>query len=305
MAAIGAALAALVVTTGATSKALDTRASYPEGPLYVGETLYYAEMGADRVSTIEKGRKRVFWSEPDCGPTALAPYGEGLLVFCHIGERFALVDRAGRTVRHFGREPDEVFPARPVGHPNDGIADDKGGVYFSDPGPFSKDAPAQGAVKRLGPDGVVTTVASDLWYPNGIWFDAGARALFVDEHLARRVLRFDVAADGTLSNKTVFAEIDAIAPPSTAPFFREAGVDGLERAPNGDLVVAIYGESRLLQLTPEGKLRRVIPTPFQYVTNIAFAPDGSAAVVGSFINDQPPFPGQVIRLPPEAFAIPR
>lgn len=298
-----AGLAAIAVATGASTATLDPKASYPEGPLYVGERLFYAEMGADRVSTIMKGVRRTFWTEEGCGPTSIAPYGGGLLVFCHLGERFALVDMSGRTLRHFGREPDELFPQRPVGNPNDGVADDEGGVYYSDPGPFSKAARAQGFVKRIGPDGNVTTVAANLWYPNGIWFDASARKLYVDEHLARRVLRYDVGPDGALVNKEVFAEIDAIAGPSKAPPFREAGVDGLEMAPNGDLVVAIYGEARLLQITPAGKLRREIPVPFQYVTNIAFAPDGSAAVVGSFINDTPPFPGQVIRLPATTFAI--
>ncbi|MFZ4603116.1 MAG: SMP-30/gluconolactonase/LRE family protein [Caulobacterales bacterium] len=301
-AVLGACAAALAL--GAAPATLDPNASYPEGAFYLDGRLLYAEMGADRVSQIVQGRKTTFWSEPGCGPTAIATYGDGVLIFCHIGERFAYVGKDSVTRRHFGRAPDATAPAGPVGNPNDGIADDKGGVYYSDPGPFSKRAAPQGYVKRLGPDGAVTTVAEGLWYPNGIWFDRRAQKLYVDEHLARRVLRYDVAADGSLRNREVFAAIDQIAPPPPPPRFAEAGVDGLEMAPNGDLVVAVYGEGRLLQIAPNGKLRRVIPVPFRYVTNIAFAPSGDAAIVGSLINDQPPFPGQVILLPAATFAAP-
>jgi sugar lactone lactonase YvrE len=286
------------------ARVVDPNASYPEGAFYVDGRLFYAEMGADRVSMIDGGRKRTFWKEDGCGPTAIATYGDGLLIFCHLGSRFAYLSKAGVTRRHFGLMPGAMYADKPVGSPNDGIADDNGGVYYSDPGLFSKSASPSGAVRRLGPDGVVRTVAEGLRYPNGIWFDARARKLYVDEHLARRILRFDVSADGSLANQEVFAEVDKFdAPPPSVPPYAEAGVDGLERAPNGDLVVAIYGEGRLLQIDPNGRLRRIIPTPFPYVTNIAFAPNGDAAIVGSFVNNKPPFQGQVIVLPAAAFAI--
>ena len=300
---LGACAAALALA--AAPATLDPNASYPEGAFYLDGRLLYAEMGADRVSQIVQGRKTTFWSEPGCGPTSIAAYGEGVLVFCHIGQRFAYVGKDGATRRHFGRASGGFVSTAPVGSPNDGVADDQGGVYYSDPGPFSKRTPPQGAVKRIGPDGGVATVAEGLWYPNGVWFDRRARKLYVDEHLARRVLRYDVAADGALRNREVFADIDQIAPAPSPPRYAEAGVDGLEMAPNGDLVVAVYGEGRLLQIAPNGKLRRVIPVPFRYVTNIAFAPNGDAAVVGSLINDQPPFPGQVILLPAATFAAPQ
>ncbi|MEZ6021888.1 MAG: hypothetical protein R3C16_00310 [Hyphomonadaceae bacterium] len=68
--------------------------SYPEGALWQGERLYFAEMGADRISTYERGTRGVFFSQQGCGPTAIAPYGEGFLVLCHI-DRAVAVDANG------------------------------------------------------------------------------------------------------------------------------------------------------------------------------------------------------------------
>lgn len=298
---VGLVAGAALIALAAFDAPIDATASYPEGPLYLDGRLYYAEMGADRVSMIVGGAKRTFWREAGCGPTAMAPYGDDLAILCHEGERFAIVSRAGKTLGHVGLQPGEVFARTPVGAPNDGYSDGRGGVYYSDPGPFSKQSTPRGAVMRLGADGAVTRLAGGLWYPNGIYHHASSRTLYVSEHLARRILAFPVLADGTLGPAKTYAKIDDIAPKPTTPFYAEAGVDGLEMAPNGDIVVALYGEGRLIQIDPQGRLRRVIPVPFPYVTNVAFAPNGDAAVVGAFINDRPPFRGQVIRLPAATF----
>jgi sugar lactone lactonase YvrE len=58
------------------------------------------------------------------------------------------------------------------------------------------------------------------------------------------------------------------------------------------MVVAIYGEGRLLQIDRAGKLIGEIVVPTQYETNIAFGAPG-AVVVGAYDNANPPFPGEV------------
>ena len=44
-------------------------ASYPEGPLWIGERLLYAEMGTHKVVEWKAGQRRDFWHEAGCGPT--------------------------------------------------------------------------------------------------------------------------------------------------------------------------------------------------------------------------------------------
>lgn len=286
------ALVALCGAAAAATVVIDASAAYPEGPLATPAGALVAEMGADRVSLYARdGTKRTFVEEPGCGPTSVAPYEGGYLVLCHLAGAVVVYGPDGALSRRF----------EGLGNPNDSFADGRGGVYFSSPGLFSKRTRPAGRVMYLSSTGDITTVADQLWYPNGVYVDQTARALYVSEHLARRILRYDIAADGQLGAMTVFADIDAIDPPLNFPAYREAGPDGLERAPNGDLVVAIYGEGRLLQIRPDGKLRRVIAAPAQYVTNIAFEADGGAVVTAPKDNLNPPFPGVVARLPAQVF----
>lgn len=284
---IGALLAA-AVGLGAL---LDETSRYPEGPLYAGGALYVSEMAADTVYRFENDTKRAFFTQAGCGPTAIAPYGEGFLVLCHLGQAVVAVDGQGRPLRRLtGGAGGTAFQ-----DPNDCSADDRGGVYFSDPGVFSTASPPSGRIWRLDAAGTAHIVAAGLHYPNGVFFDAPRRRLLVSEHLARRVLAFPVESNGALGKAVVLADIDALA--GKRGTYREAGPDGLEIGPDGVLYVALYGEGRVLRLTPEGRLLGEIATPFAYVTNVAFAPSGKGGVtVGSYVNDRAPFPGAVVGL---------
>jgi gluconolactonase len=280
----------------ARAEVVDPRASYPEGPLWQDGKLYVAEMGADAVFIHENGAKRAFWRERGCGPTSVAPYGDGLLVLCHIGRAVVAVSDAGVEVQRW-RVDDNGVRLR---NPNDSFADGRGGVYFSDPGVFSADSRPQGAVLYLGADGSLRRVAESLHYPNGVFVDQNEQTLYVDEHLRRRVLRYPILEGGELGPSHVFADIDALT--RRVGSYREAGPDGLERGPGGDLYVCLYGEGRVLRLSPQGRLIASIPVATPYLTNIAFGPDGAAYLTGSFDNLAPPFPGQVMRLAPAELA---
>lgn len=287
-------VAALALCGAAHAEVLDANAGYPEGALWRDGAAHYTEMSADRVIAVRAGAKRIVWTEAGCGPTSLAAWGGGLLVLCHRGANLVALGADGAVRRRW----DRVDGGAPLQDPNDSSADGAGGVYVSDPGIFSVDARATGAVLHLSRTGALRRVALGLRYPNGVHFDAGERALYVSEHLKRRVLRYPVLADGALGPMTVFADIDALT--RRVGDYAEAGPDGLERGPDGNLYVCLYGEGRILRLTREGRLAGVVPVATPYVTNIAFAPDGSAIVTGAFENLAPPMRGQVMRLPARA-----
>ncbi|KAF0187280.1 MAG: SMP-30/gluconolactonase/LRE family protein [Hyphomonadaceae bacterium] len=278
------------------AEVFDRSARYPEGPLWREGKLYVAEMGADAVFFHERGEKRVFWRDDGCGPTSIAPYGDGVLVLCHIGRAVVAVSDAGVETRRW-RADDAGVRLR---DPNDSFADGQGGVYFSDPGVFSIDTRPHGAVLYLGADGSLRRVAENLHYPNGVFVDRQEHALYVDEHMRRRVLKFPIIGGGALGAHSVFADVDALT--TRVGDYREAGPDGLERGPDGDFYICLYGEGRVLRLSPQGRLVASISVATPYLTNIAFGPDGYAYLTGSFDNTSPPFPGQVIRLSPTALS---
>jgi len=63
----------------------------------------------------------------------------------------------------------------------------------------------------LAPDGSVLQVVPDMAFPNGMVLDPSGTALIVAETMAMRLTRFDVAADGTLSNRRSFADLELVA----------------------------------------------------------------------------------------------
>ena len=294
-----AAIAALAAGAAAVGLSVDgprrdspepVAASYPEGPLSHGGRLYVAEMGADRVSVVDRGELRGFFTQARCGPTAIAPYGEGYLVLCHLGGRAVEVSKAGEELRRWSADAG----GDPLTDPNDASADGLGGVYISDPGVFSRKTEPHGRVLHLGADGELRVVAEELWYPNGVYVDRVLEHLYVSEHLAGRVLRFEIGPDGSLGSPATVARL-ADADPSErydTPH-PESGPDGLEIGPDGELYVAVYGQGRVLRFAPDGSSRGAVDVPTRYVTNVTFLPDGTLVTTGSFTNHDPPFPGEL------------
>jgi gluconolactonase len=283
-----AALAgAIVLAAASVASAQTLRASYPEGPLWQGERLYFAEMGADRVTLYERGETRSFFSQRGCGPTAIAPYGEGFLILCHRRGRVVAVDAQGRETRRWTHDAQ----GNALRDPNDVSADGRGGVYFSDPGVFDQDAPAEGAVLYLNAAGELTRVAGPLHYPNGV--HVAGEAVYVSEHLRRRVLRFAIAADGRLGEARVFADLTAFGSSRYRSPYSQSGPDGLEVGPDGALHVAVYGEGCVLRFSPAGALLSETQVGPRYVTNVAFRANGAMAVTGVFQNTRAPYRGEV------------
>jgi SMP-30/Gluconolactonase/LRE-like region len=62
------------------------------------------------------------------------------------------------------------------------------------------------ALHRVDPDGAVTEVAADLWFPNGSVITPDG-VLIVNETFGNRVTAFDLTGDGRLVNRRTWAEL--------------------------------------------------------------------------------------------------
>lgn len=240
--------------------------AYPEGPVVIDGVLYYAEMGNDRVMRFDGETNAPVWTRNRCGPTTVAPYGKSsLAVLCHREEIVALIGADGRQTGIIDRDRD----GKRFANPNAGTSDGKGGVYFSSSGSFSPGARATGAILYLDASGAVTPVARGIHYANGVAVSPDGGTLFASEHLERQVLAFDIAADGTLSNRRTFVRLDDLVGPDPDRGW-EVGPDGLAIDRDGNLIIAEYGAGRLLVVDRAGKLVATIAVPERYVTASAF-----------------------------------
>jgi sugar lactone lactonase YvrE len=71
-------------------------------------------------------------------------------------------------------------------------------------------APEPGVVALVRPDGTTRAFAADLQFPNGMALTPDGKTLLVSESFAGRITAFDIAADGALVNRRVWA--DGVAP---------------------------------------------------------------------------------------------
>lgn len=286
MRALVAAVAAAAALFLTPSQAQDAwPGSYPEGPVWVGETLYWAEMRAHRVMRWDGNEPEVFYEAPGCGPTAIAPFlgGGDLLILCHLAGSLHHLDQTG-TLRDtiLGNGRDLVLR-----NPNDAASDHEGGVWFTDPGPFFADADPVGRLYHLSPGGTLTLAADGLAYGNGVHVDRQGKRLLLSEHLARRVLAYPIAP--WTGEPEVLVDLDALG--LRKPAYPEAGPDGLEIGPDGTLWIAEYGARRLLGWRDGRGLVAALQVDTDFVTNIAFSSGGLAAMTGAYQNDRPPYRG--------------
>jgi len=94
-----------------------------------------------------------------------------------------------------------------TGHLNDMTVDRSGRAYVGNFGfDLMSGAPLETAsLHRVDPDGTVTAVADELWFPNGSAITRDS-VLLVNETFGNRVSAFDLTDDGRLVNRRVWAE---------------------------------------------------------------------------------------------------
>ena len=100
-------------------------------------------------------------------------------------------------------------------HPwNDIATDSRGNAFINNIGydfPGGA-APGPGLIAVVTPDGSARQVADDVLFPNGMAVTADDSTLIVAESHGARLTAFDIAPDGTLSNRRVWADLPGDAP---------------------------------------------------------------------------------------------
>lgn len=244
----------------------------PEGPIFVGATLYLVDYAAHNVVRLEQTSARIVWHRDGCGPTGLARVPEGLLVACFDGRQVVTISLDGKTLAT--AENDET--GQRLREPNDFALDGKGGVYVSGTGPWEP-RPIVGRIYYRSADRKLRTVASDLHSPNGLVLSPDGKLLYVAESFASRILLFDVATDGSLSGRREFLKLSEVLP--TAGGRRTYTPDGLRIDRGGNLFVGFWDGACFAVIGPDGKLIKQVDLPAPHDPNLAITPDGASVIL--------------------------
>jgi sugar lactone lactonase YvrE len=90
---------------------------------------------------------------------------------------------------------------------NEIVVDGRGNVYVNGGGFDRPDQKPPGIIALITPDGAVRQVADGLAFPNGMAVTPDNSTLIIAESFAKRLTAFDIAADGNLSNRRVWANL--------------------------------------------------------------------------------------------------
>lgn len=281
---------ALVPANATVEKLVDDR-QWAEGPVWVpgGAYLLFSDVVDNAIYRWKEGEgARIFlprsgWSgaapfagaEP--GSNGLALDAEGRVVFARHGDRqIARLEKDGGITVLADR-----YRGRRLNSPNDLVIHSGGDVYFTDP-PFglpksyddpAKEQPHQG-VYRLGKDGSLTLLTSELSAPNGLAFSPEERTLYVSNADARRLVwtAFPVRTDGTLGAGRVFFD------GTTAFAGRRGTADGMKVDAQGN--VFGVGPGGVYVFSAAGELLGWIDFAGN-VGNVAWGEDGSTLFVAA------------------------
>jgi sugar lactone lactonase YvrE len=225
--------------------------TFPEAPRWRDGRLWFSDFYTQRVLAVDAGGHVETMAEVARRPSGLgwAPDG-ALLVVSMLDRRLLRFDGSGA---HVVAELSELA----TGPCNDMVVDATGRAYVGNFG-FDRhrgEPPRTTCLIRVDPDGRVVRAADDLLFPNGTVITPDGHTLIVAETFASRLTAFDVAADGGLSNRRLFARIEGCFP------------DGICLDAELAVWVADARGNRVLRVMPEGRVDRTILTG----TRAAFA----------------------------------
>ena len=171
----------------------------------------------------------------------------GNLLACE-NRRVVMLNEAGGIKKQLA----STYNGKPFNSTNDLIADSKGGVYFTDPLYSGTATQDKEAVYYIDSTGYVTRIIDDLIRPNGIVLSPDGARLYVVDSETNYVYSWNVAVDGSVSGKSVFAELRPVE--GTL-----AGSDGMAVDINGNIYVAT--EKGVQVFSTEGGAIAIIELP--------------------------------------------
>jgi gluconolactonase len=239
-----------------------------EGPIAMPDgSLLFTEQTASVITKVDAQGNRTSFLEKTNDANGVTFDSKGRLIATQPATKEIAVLTPTRIVLA------SSFEGQPLTGPNDVIADKKGGVYFSDPGPNPGPGvviPRPPAVFYIRPDSKVIKIADGIARPNGVILSPDEKTLYVADTLGAAVVAFDVQSDGGVRNRRDFAKLAGVTNEGTGV---RSGADGLAVDEAGRLFVATQVGVQVF--SPEGRALGTIPIGIiGGPQNLAFAGPG-------------------------------
>lgn len=181
---------------------------FGEAPRWHQGRLWFSDFYAHQVRAVDASGKAETIVEVPGRPSGLGWRSDGTMLIVSMTDRRLLRFSGGVLA------VEAELGAVATGPCNDMVVDAAGRAYV---GNFGYDRHAGEGQRttcliRVDPDASVHRAADDLLFPNGTVITPDGKTMIVAETFAHRLTAFDVAADGALSNRRLWAAIEGCYP---------------------------------------------------------------------------------------------
>ncbi|MER9301676.1 SMP-30/gluconolactonase/LRE family protein [Mesorhizobium sp. M0293] len=180
--------------------------AFGESPRWHDGRLWLCNWGTGQIIAVDAdGNREVMLTIPAVLPYSIDWLPDGRLLVISGREGLLLRREAdGSLVTHADLRSLSKSPWNEI------VVDGRGNIYVNGGGPAP--APGEhfgpGTIVLITPDGAVRQVAENIVFANGMAVTPDNKTLIVAESHANRLTAFDIAADGSLSNRRVWADLD-------------------------------------------------------------------------------------------------
>ena len=181
---------------------------FPESPRWHDDRLWFSDWGAHEVIAVDLDGKSEVVARVQSFPMCIDRLPDGRLLIVSASE--------GLLLR---REPDGSLVTHAdlsglADHKwNDIVVDGRGNAYVNNTGfDFPGGEFAPGIIALVTADGLARQVADGVAFPNGMGVTPDNSTLIVAESYGSRLTAFDIAADGSLSNRRLWTDLQGGAP---------------------------------------------------------------------------------------------
>ena len=250
-----------------TSQVLADGLYFAEAPRWHDGALWFSDFYDHAVKSVDLDGHVATKVVLDDQPSGLGWLPDGRLLIVAMQQRAVLRLEHDALVVHADLSHIATF------HCNDMVVDTLGRAYVGNFG-FDLDAAElsgtlpevlathQGAALALvEPNGATRTVATGMMFPNGMALTPDGRTLIVAETMARRLSAFDVALDGSLANRRIWADVDGFP-------------DGICLDADGAVWFADAARARCVRVTEGGVVLDEVATSRRAFACMLGGPDG-------------------------------
>lgn len=181
--------------------------AFPESPRWRGERLWFSDWGAHEVIAVDlEGKSEVIVSSQSF-PMCIDWLPDGRLLIVSASDGLLLRREPDGSLLTHADLTDVADHAW-----NDIVVDGRGNSYVNNIGFDFGGEFAPGIIALVTPDGSARQVADGVAFPNGMVVTPDNSTLIVAESYGSKLTAFDIAADGGLSNRRLWADLQGGAP---------------------------------------------------------------------------------------------